>query len=340
MKHHYRPYGSFLFLLIFKIETVESSDQMFMDSDISGLDCTNGTKLTGYICLPSDYHKEISPKREKAKFAHIDSSMGLRNIRFIDAIEKTMTVDISLTLYWVDNRIQKKFTKYNIDTPFGYGALVFPANKMDNIWRPDLYIFDMKYFESYKVNTPVDSISILYNYYWNMSDYNRDYTLNNTVLQYYLDARAKLYCFKFSFEDYPMEENTCTFVLGTSMSRTHFVWKVDNDYWRYDSINRDEIVNGYRIKNISWINEWPQQVNQDYGGMGRAIGFKVLVKRQLMPFLVQYYIPCVAIVLLTHISFIIPLSAIPGRVALLVTEFLTLVNIFIHEQVLAIIVYL
>ena len=33
------------------------------------------------------------------------------------------------------------------------------------------------------------------------------------------------------------------------------------------------------------------------------------------------------------ISFIIPLSSIPGRVALVVTQFLTLTNIFIHSTV-------
>ena len=41
----------------------------------------------------------------------------------------------------------------------------------------------------------------------------------------------------------------------------------------------------------------------------------------------------IAIVVVAQISFIIPMSAIPGRVALVVTQFLTLTNIFIHEMV-------
>ena len=43
--------------------------------------------------------------------------------------------------------------------------------------------------------------------------------------------------------------------------------------------------------------------------------------------------PCIAIVIATSFSFIIPLSAIPGRVALIVTQFLTLTNIFINQMV-------
>ena len=38
------------------------------------------------------------------------------------------------------------------------------------------------------------------------------------------------------------------------------------------------------------------------------------------------------IVLVAEIGFIIPASAIPGRVALLVTQFLTLINLFIHQM--------
>ena len=316
---------------------LETVDEIFLKSDKSDLACSNGRKITGFVCLPNDYHKEISPTGEDEHIVHINSSIWLRNIREINAVDKTMTVDITLTLYWIDNRILKKFTKHNMNKHAGgkAGIMVLPIEKLDDIWRPDLYIFDMAYFESYKVNAPVDSISILYNYWWSASDYNRDYTLNNTVLQYYIDARAKIYCFKFSFERFPMEGNTCTFVLGTSLTRANFAWSVDNDDWRYHSLNYHEIVNGYEITNVSWLNESPKSVNENYAGMGRAIGFEVSVKRQLMPFLVQYYIPCIAIVLLTQISFIIPLTAIPGRVALLVTEFLTLTNIFIHQQVLA-----
>ena len=67
--------------------------------------------------------------------------------------------------------------------------------------------------------------------------------------------------------------------------------------------------------------------------MGTAIGFRVYLRRKVTPFAIQYYIPCAAIVMLTQISFIVPISSIPGRVVLLITEFLTLINIFIHQQV-------
>ena len=62
-------------------------------------------------------------------------------------------------------------------------------------------------------------------------------------------------------------------------------------------------------------------------------GFKIKLERIIQPYLLQYYIPCATIVLVSMISFLIPLTAIPGRVALVVTLFLTLTNIFTAEMV-------
>merc|ERR1712038_647387 len=64
----------------------------------------------------------------------------------------------------------------------------------------------------------------------------------------------------------------------------------------------------------------------------KEVGFKITMKRVQQPYLLKYYLPCVAIVTVTQISFYIPPDAIPGRIALLVTQFLTLTNLFISEQ--------
>ena len=67
-----------------------------------------------------------------------------------------------------------------------------------------------------------------------------------------------------------------------------------------------------------------------------SISFVIAVetKRQISRYVLQYYLPSITIVVASSFSFIIPLSAIPGRVALVVTQFLTLTNIFIHQQVI------
>ena len=65
-----------------------------------------------------------------------------------------------------------------------------------------------------------------------------------------------------------------------------------------------------------------------------TVGFNITMTRRIEPYVMKYYIPSVAVVLVSEVGFVIPLSAIPGRVALLVTQFLTLVNLFIYQMVM------
>ena len=79
-------------------------------------------------------------------------------------------------------------------------------------------------------------------------------------------------------------------------------------------------------------------VGNDYTKRGQnesmdRIGFNITMKRIIQPYLFQYFLPCMAIVVVSFISFLVPLTAIPGRIALVVTQFLTLTNIFIHQMV-------
>ena len=43
-----------------------------------------------------------------------------------------------------------------------------------------------------------------------------------------------------------------------------------------------------------------------------SIGFNITLQRIVQPYLYQYYLPCIAIVIVSQISFIIPLSAVSG----------------------------
>ena len=66
---------------------------------------------------------------------------------------------------------------------------------------------------------------------------------------------------------------------------------------------------------------------------GNKVGFDIKMTRSLRRYFMVYYLPSIASVLVSHIGFLIPLTSIPGRAALLVTQFLSLVNIFIAERV-------
>merc|ERR1719151_333878 len=68
----------------------------------------------------------------------------------------------------------------------------------------------------------------------------------------------------------------------------------------------------------------------DYGGLGNfsLSGFEMVLHRYVSTYIITYYLPSGLFVIVSWISFLIPMDVIPGRMGLLVTLFLVLVNIF------------
>merc|ERR1711874_522483 len=67
-----------------------------------------------------------------------------------------------------------------------------------------------------------------------------------------------------------------------------------------------------------------------YGELGNfsLAGFEMVLQRHVSHYLITYYLPSGLFVIVSWISFVVPPDIIPGRMALLVTLFLVLVNIF------------
>ena len=135
----------------------------------------------------------------------------------------------------------------------------------------------------------------------------------------------------FDFSDFPFDKNDCTF----KMIATNVNVSLNNPLTSFaEKILGKQKLNykaeGFKIemKPFGNCNNMPV-----FNTITTSFGFKVEMKRQVRKYLFQYFLPCLAVVLASSFSFIIPLSAIPGRVALVVTQFLTLTNIFIHHMV-------
>ena len=64
------------------------------------------------------------------------------------------------------------------------------------------------------------------------------------------------------------------------------------------------------------------------------VGTIFVLERDVTKYILQHYLPSAIIVFVSQTSFVVPLTAIPGRISLVVTQFLALTNIFINELVL------
>ena len=57
-------------------------------------------------------------------------------------------------------------------------------------------------------------------------------------------------------------------------------------------------------------------------------GFEVKLRRKMTHYIITYYFPAGMFVIVSWISFLVPPESVPGRMTILVTVFLVLVNIF------------
>ena len=120
-----------------------------------------------------------------------------------------------------------------------------------------------------------------------------------------------------------MDKSQCKFRFGGKGSTTAF--KLDQ--MGYGSQNH---------KNVQFMDMmFAISVTEEDLGIEtkRRIGLDFSMERTLRPYILKYYVPCITIVIISQISFVIPLDALPGRVALLVTLFLTLTSLFIQQMV-------
>ena len=77
---------------------------------------------------------------------------------------------------------------------------------------------------------------------------------------------------------------------------------------------------------VSFVNLSDKTFSQHLGEEFSVTGFNVELKRSPTPFYMNVYLPTGLLTIISFIGFLIPVEVVPGRMALLVTVFLMLVN--------------
>ena len=287
--------------------------------------CQEGEfKLQRGACTIKNYEKQVVPydrisrnetRNQTLDFATILTTIGHQMVRKVNDHDRTVDFDIRLKFKWTDHRIRLRNTSFLRGKN---GKLGLDKNMADKIWKPELYVYNLSnykafedsiHFAGFKLSLESIETPILDKYYVRFG----------TTVEYDIEAKVSIFC-DFEFSKYPMDHGKCQFRFGGLWSGIRFVL--------YNAITVSEV---YMAADHKIVLNYVEENSMD--GHGRIIGFNIEMERSLQPFMVRYYIPCITIVLVSQISFMIPMDAIPGRVALIVTQFLTLVSIFLQQMV-------
>ena len=223
-------------------------------------------------------------------------------------------------MFWFDPRIKTNFS-HEEDANTLYDRINFRFNRLlvqgqdirdrIQIWLPD---YD---FDNQLAITPVSEKFII----TSLNIVRKAYGTSASAIEMGLDMKITVLC-EFDFLNYPMDHQTCNLTFRNKRF-------LNNVFWLYKQNQVFSIRRPFRALGSNIMIEIMDGNSQ----IGEKTGFKIHMKRVLAPFLLQCYSPAIAIVMISSIGFIVPLSAIPGRVTLGVTLFLTLANIFYDNRV-------
>ena len=307
-----------LILLISILTFVSKPDLINADSETkhflkeAGCD-ENGNVLGKGACINKNYQNNEPPPGEHGKMIYI--LIYHQKILKIEEKAKEVTMDLKVKFLWDDSRIKTNFTSadsHRRGRRLTWDKLsTYP--KGIKIWHPQLHFDDVSSYTL--LHEPATSGTLLYNNPFNQ---------NKTLLEFMAEFRITTYC-DYILADYPMDTQLCP-VRISSKNTADLELSLYDPQTNYHTDKRYE-VDGFAIT-ITFIGSHRSRLTDI-----SSVGFNVQMKRILQPFLLQYYLTCAAIVIATTVSFLIPPSAIPGRIGLLATLFLTLTNIFIQQIV-------
>ena len=271
--------------------------------------------LLDNVCIEADYHYSESPNNADDDMTNIYFEF-YEGPQVLELIEKKNKITILIHQYieWEDHDIKARF--YSIDD-----AIKFPHDKLSMIWHPDRSTITegVQHWKSL-----YDSIYSNVGLIFNPSLTNFQ---NETTFYAYKDWEVTLSC-QFEFSLFPFDIQNCYFRQFSDSYNVRFlVSQQSNDEkeWEKEAL-------GFDIS-IATTGTFVDSKGEYDRNSTKDCGLNITLKRMIQPYFYQYFLPTMAIVVVSQISFVIPLTAIPGRVALVVTQFLTLTNIFIHQMV-------
>ena len=280
----------------------------------------NNLKGASQACLPKEYSKYELPNPSGVNPIKVE--LLIQEVLRINDKDYSITFSCYYNIYWPDRRIrlshnfgeemltdaQKKNPNFNLtNSP----DVTVPMNleMIKDLWLPNILIYNLKTFKVMDVLSKLAGL-------WISADY--------TVL--YSTATHITFICPMHFDKFPLDTQSCKFQVGSysyddsqmtfTTLRAGYDGKVEN------SIALDYAI---EIRNLS-----PQDSILLFDGLGNfsLAGFELVLNRYVSTYIITYYLPSGLFVIVSWISFLIPMDVIPGRMALLVTLFLVLVNIF------------
>nr|XP_037867805.1 glutamate-gated chloride channel-like isoform X8 [Bombyx mori] len=220
--------------------------------------------------------------------------MYLRSISKIDDYKMEYSVQLTFREQWLDERL--KFN--NLGGRLKYLTLT-EANR---VWMPDLFFSNEKEGHFHNIIMPNVYIRIF---------------PNGTVL-YSIRISLTLSC-PMNLKLYPLDKQTC------SLRMASYGWTTDDLVFLWKEGDPVQVVKNLHLPRFTLEKFRTDYCNSKTNtGEYSCLKVDLLFKREFSYYLIQIYIPCCMLVIVSWVSFWLDQGAVPARVSLGVTTLLTM----------------
>lgn len=298
---------------------IKASQTDSHDAGVSSHDTNTCKPNSSFIwCLPHDYNQEKHPF---TYFHLVNKSLPwdysfrfvIEEISNINDKAQTMSISMYFAVSWLEPRLQinESAIEWTEDRTGPLNQVNESPESLKYIWYPELEIYGLDTFGRQRVLKEMSGVRII----------------KNKTITYELGVRITISC-RMNFDNYPLDAQTCQFQVGsyydtheTVTCNSHFIYDLDRQRSLQHFLQIEGLPPNFKEVKLP-------------SGTYAACGIQVRFQRKQMQFIVQVYLPSFMFVIVSWVSFLINPHVVPGRMGLLVTLFLVLINIFnsVREQ--------
>ena len=273
--------------------------------------------LVKNVCITKSYQSDKAPR--------LSSSVAVSTkakIIEMDEQERQLTVILDVIAFWEDERIKIALLHRS-----SFIELPDITRNGRNIWNPFHHLVFPEVNEISLMSDGIIATDIIATSgkVANRLLRNHLFPKDSTVIMADFQWKVKISC-NMDFLAYPFDRQTCwvrMFLRKFNISIVEMPWITK------EVIREQSHVKGYRLVE----KEYAKQINdhRSSGSQSTEFGISIRLTRIFTPYFNLYYIPCIVVVMISFLSFMIP-AASSSRIGLLVTQFLSLTTIYIHER--------
>jgi len=253
-------------------------------------------------CLPNEYNPLELPSSERQD---VQINLEVLDVLRVDDKKFSLSLSLYFGVVWKEHRLLLPPPGSNNS---GASWLPIDLDFMRHLWVPNVFVYNLVQF------TAVDCLDKLAGL-WILKE-------NELFFNQY--SQVTFMC-PMRFDRFPLDEHKCKFMVGsTNYDDTRM--KFDNYKLDYDPSAGNTVLD-YKI-DIKPMKEADRILQYGDAGNYSLCGFEMTLTRNAAKYLYIYYLPSGLFVVVSWVSFLIPPEVVPGRMALLVTLFLVLINIF------------